>query len=245
MTDSLGDRMKRYESVSRNRLMSQVPVMGRLDGKAFHTFTRGMTKPYDENLQRCMWRTAIFLCENIQGCRLAYVQSDEITLILTQASPFEQGWFDFDIQKMASVAASWAGAAFFDRFLYEFGSLENRSIPAFDARWWNIPRHEIVNAFIWRQQDATRNSIQGLGQKYFSHKELHGKNQKDIQEMLWGYYEVNWNDLPIPEKRGVCVVKEAYGMEDSGAIRTHWVVDKEIPIFSEDRDYINDFLEPF
>lgn len=199
--------MKSYESVPRSRLVSQIPVMARLDGKAFHTFTRGFDRPYARTFHECMWETAKYLCEHVQGVRIAYVQSDEITLLLTQKTVYMQPWFDYEVQKMCSVAASWAGVAF-------LSALQSR-----------VPQH------------ATRNSIQMLGQAFFSYRELHNKSCDDIQEMLFSQKGLNWSDCPVPQKRGVCLKKESYvGNED--AMRTRWVVDENIPVFTQDRDYI-------
>lgn len=242
--DSLGDRMKRYEDVPRTRLAPKLPVAMRLDGKAFHTFTRGFKKPFDNTLHQAMRNTAQYLCKNIQGAQLAYIQSDEISITLSDRQSLKaQGWFDYEIQKMCSIAASMASVCFFDQirdFVYEFGV----ALPAFDCRVWNIPHDEVTNYFIWRQQDATRNSIQSLGQSHFSHAELHGKSCGEIQNMLLTQRDVNWNSCPIQQKRGVCVVKATEHSEFSGVLtaRTRWVIDAEIPIFTENRDYIESRL---
>jgi tRNA(His) 5'-end guanylyltransferase len=238
--DSLGDRMKGYETIPRLRLVPQMPVLARLDGKAFHTLTRGMVRPYDARFHECMWAAARHLCEQIQGVRVAYVQSDEITLLITQASEYTQPWFDNDLQKMCSVAASMAGVAFLDAFRRSYPE-RGEALPVFDARFWNLPEREVVNCFIWRQQDAVRNSIQMLAQTHFSHKQLHGVNTNQAQELLMTEKGINWNDVPIPQKRGVCLVREQYaGPEDS--VRHRWVVDREIPTFTQDREYIERFL---
>lgn len=245
--DSLGDRMKGYESVPRARLVPRMPVLLRLDGKAFHTLTRGMDKPVDTVFQSAMWHTAKHLCEEIQGCQVAYVQSDEITLLLVDYQTLQtQGWFEYEVQKMCSIAAGMASA--------EFSSfLGKRGI--FDCRAWNLPKEEVVNCFIWRQQDATRNAIQMLGQSKFSHKQLHGKSCPVIQEMLFQEHGINFNDCPVPQKRGICVVKEQYEVPiESGATnavsdviwtatRTRWVFDQEIPIFTQDRSYIQRYVD--
>lgn len=241
-SDSLGDRMKGYESVPRLRLVPKMPVMLRLDGKAFHTLTSKMDKPFDVLFQNCMWKTALLLCEEIQGCQLAYVQSDEITLLLVDYQSIQsQGWFDYQVQKMCSVAASIASVEFTI-------ALGKRGL--FDCRAWNLPREEVVNCFIWRQQDATRNSIEALGQAHFSHKKLHGKNCSAIQDMLMLEKGINWNDCPVPQKRGTCVRKEHYKVRvncpdgvnncevQHFTDRSGWVVDEEIPIFTQNRGYI-------
>jgi len=251
--DSLGDRMKLFEGVTRTRLMPKTPVMLRLDGKAFHTLTRGMDKPVDKRFQAAMYATAKALCEEVQGCQLAYVQSDEITLLLVDYQTYRtQSWFDYEIMKMCSVAAGIASA--------HFSGCYDDKVGIFDCRAWNLPQHEVVNALIWRQQDATRNSISSLAQSHFSPKELHGKDSVTMQDMLVLEKKINWNDCPVPQKRGVCVVKETYEVPVSGrdeisagkfgpmetftTTRTRWVVDENIPVFTQDRQYIDKFVYP-
>ena len=270
-TDSLGDRMKEnYENRAKTYLVRRMPVIIRLDGKAFHTFTKGLKKPYDEIFHNTMNKTMKYLCENIQGCKLGYTQSDEITLLLTDYDTLTtDAWFDYNVQKICSVSASMATMAF-NKYLWEETSeyldvlmalqdldLEEEYLDTldsklgkamFDSRCFNIPKEEVTNCFIWRQQDATRNAIQMLGQCNFSHKELHGKSCNDIQDMLMTQKGINFNDMPIEFKRGVCCIKEEYYPEpkpgyencevDAESVRTHWVLDKEIPIFTQDRSYV-------
>lgn len=266
--DSLGDRMKNnYENRSKTYLVRRTPVIIRLDGKAFHTFTKGMKKPYDEIFHNTMNATMKYLCENIQGCKLGYTQSDEITLLLTDYDTLDtDAWFDNNVQKLCSVSASMATMAF-NKFLNEYytealfelncpitadeymTTLKNKLNSAmFDSRCFNVPEDEVTNCFIWRQQDATRNAIQMLGQCNFSHKELQGKSCNDIQDMLMLQKGINFNDMPTEFKRGVCCIKESYypdpmpGYEDcdidANSVRTHWVLDKEIPIFTQNRRYV-------
>ena len=263
--DSLGDRMKEnYENRAKTYLVRRMPVIIRLDGKAFHTFTKGLKKPYDEAFHNTMNATMKYLCENIQGCKLGYTQSDEITLLLTDYDTLTtDAWFGYNVQKMCSVSASMATMAF-NKFLEYFAEVEIKfsndkkyieTLQAainkgamFDSRCFNIPKEEVANCFIWRQQDATRNAIQMLGQTHFSHKELDCKNQNDIQDMLMLQKGINFNDMPTEFKRGVCCIKEEYypepmpGYEDCdidvSSVRTRWVLDKEIPIFTQDRNYI-------
>ena len=269
--DSLGDRMKEnYENRSKTYLVRRMPVIIRLDGKAFHTFTKGLKKPYDEIFHNTMNATMKYLCENIQGCKLGYTQSDEITLLLTDYDTLTTAaWFDYSVQKMCSVAASMATMAF-NKFFYKnyceiFAYSKEESeeytrtlynkigIAMFDARCFNIPEEEVTNCFIWRQQDATRNAIQMLGQCNFSHKELQNKSCNDIQDMLMTQKGINFNDMPTEFKRGVCCIKEEYYPEpmpgyencevDAESVRTHWVLDKEIPIFTQDRNYVEKYFK--
>jgi tRNA(His) 5'-end guanylyltransferase len=256
--DNLGDRMKGYENITRNHLVRRIPVMIRIDGKAFHTFTRGMEKPFDKILMESMWETVKYLCTNIQGCKLGYTQSDEISLLLTDYEKLDtDAWFDNNIQKMASISSSMATLAFNKNFIDivndQYGDIGNSfncdkyiskyNKAIFDSRVFNIPKEEVCNCFIWRQQDATRNAIEAVGRAYFSHKQLYRVNCNQIQEMLFQEKGINFNDLPTYEKRGVCIVKEQYTLDnEEKTIRSRWIVDKNIPIFTQDRNYIEKYL---
>lgn len=262
MPDSLGDRMKTYENVTRTYLTRRTPVIIRLDGCHFHNFTRGFDKPFDEVLCKSMQETMRYLCENIQNCVLGYTQSDEITLVLCDYKKLTtSAWFDDNIQKMASVSASMATMKFNKSFTNISNAYGLENVPdwdmggtnqtltddekavlqlaekyanasdngaIFDSRVFNIPKEEVCNCLIWRQQDATRNSIQGLGQKHFSHKQLENKSCDQIQDMLMTEMNINWNDTPTKFKRGSCCIKTENG----------WEIDNEIPIFTQDRDYV-------
>ena len=264
------------------------------DGKAFHTFTRGFQKPFDEVLIKSMQETMKYLCENIQGCVFGYTQSDEITLILVDYKKLtSSAWFDYEVQKMCSIAASMATMKFnqvFKELSYKEAEilecacrknpyLENRDYlirisnahtnsadkgAMFDCRCFNIPKEEVTNLVYWRQLDASRNSIQMVGRANFSHKELQNKSCNDIQDMLMTQ-GINWNDLPIYQKRGSCCVKENHFIENekgtqicfsegcsdpfedeealTGMYKSGWFVDKNIPIFKgEGRKYIDDLI---
>ena len=251
MKDNLGDRMKSYyENRSKTFLVRRTPVIVRLDGKAFHTFTRGFNKPFDEAMCNAMQETMKYLCENIQGCVLGYTQSDEITLVLIDYQKLTtDAWFDYNIQKICSVAASMATLIFNRRFqeqivelsyngkLYdELTSSYKRSLKngaIFDARCFNIPKEEVTNCILWRQKDAIRNSISSAGQAHFSYKQLEGLNSNQIQELLFQEKGINWNDYPTKFKRGSCCVK----------IDGKWIIDNEIPEFiNEGRNYIENLI---
>lgn len=278
VNDELGKRMKEYyEQIPKTRLMRRCPVAIRIDGKAFHTFTRGFQKPFDEVLVKSMQETMKYLCENIQGCVLGYTQSDEITLILVDYKKLNSAaWFDYEVQKMCSIAASMATMEFNRRFLdnmFEYVTSIRQSIDLknekvtndykrlfdsyksafekgamFDARCFNIPKEEVTNLIYWRQLDATRNSIQMVGQANFSHKELQDKTCNMIQDMLHEQRGINWNDFPTHLKRGSCCIKEKYQAEnvdikDGSCIRTRWVIDEEIPQFKgEGREYVEKLI---
>ena len=267
---SLGQRMKEYyEQVPKFRLMRRTPVAMRLDGKAFHTFTKGFQKPFDEILVKSMQDTMKYLCENIQGCVFGYTQSDEITLILVDYQTLDTcAWFDYEIQKMCSIAASMATMAF-NRY-FEFNLRWNYDIEyamqypeqhnseelkliqtycngiskgaMFDCRCFNIPKEEVTNLVYWRQLDATRNSIQMVGQANFSHKELQGKSCNDIQDMLMLQKGINWNNFPTYLKRGsACLRLPDPEMPESERLK--WIVDLDMPILKEDgRKYIDNLV---
>jgi tRNA(His) guanylyltransferase len=244
MINILGNRMKQYEYVTRNYLPRRIPAIIRIDGKAFHTLTRKFNKPFDDIFMKSMWQTAIDLCMKIEGCKVAYCQSDEISLLLTDDENIEtQAWFDKNIQKMVSVSASIATVAFnssLNEYSYGLEPYYN-CVGYFDSRVFVLPKEEVCNYFIWRQRDATRNSIQMIGQDSFSQKELHGKKCSDIQEMLFSQKSINFNDLPVPQKRGICCIKQNF--EKNGAIRSQWVVDENIPVFTQDREYIEKYVK--
>lgn len=249
--DDLGNRMKCfYEAIPQTKLMRRTPVAIRIDGKAFHTFTRGFVRPYDEILRTAMNETMKYLCENIQGCVLGYCQSDEITLILVDYKHLNSdAWFDYEVQKLCSISSSMATMAFNESFrntvlsyIIEKPQINTtphaRSIShaMFDARCFNIPREEVTNLIYWRQLDATRNSIQLAGQSYFSHKELQNKSCAEIQDMLLFEKGINWNDYSTVFKRGACCKKDREG---------RWIIDLEIPIFKgEGRTYVEKLIQP-
>ena len=282
--DSLGDRMKSYENITRTYLPSRMPIIIRIDGKAFHTFTKGFKKPFDDILMRAMEETATVLCRDIEGVKVAYTQSDEISLLITNNDTWEtQPWFGNNLQKMASVAASIATLAFnraWDSLCEEYfgyheawGMFESGYSSAeeviaadkfvkvyqracntgatFDARVFVLPEDEVCNYFIWRQQDAIRNSIQSMGQAYFSHKELMNKNCENIKQMLVEK-NIKWEAYPIPQQRGVCVIKQSTPVmttvyfdtnKTETTYRNKWTIDEAIPLFWKDRDYIDKLLK--
>jgi tRNA(His) guanylyltransferase len=262
--DSLGDRMKSYEDCYRTHLPIRMPVIMRIDGKAFHTYTRGCKRPVDSGLVECMNLTAIELCKQVQGCQIAYVQSDEISLLLTNYQDIDtQSWFDNNLQKMVSISASIASVTFTMNSDKIWGSdvVDSQAgdlidIPRFrsayfDSRIFVLPKEDVCNYFLWRQQDATRNSVQMLARSLYSHKELDCMDNSELQEAIF-HKGINWNDCPVPQKRGRCIVKIKTMKEGrnpkTGEVfqseRSEWVVDNNIPIFSQDRKYIEQYVYP-
>jgi tRNA(His) 5'-end guanylyltransferase len=229
MGDSLGDRMKDfYENRTRHSLARRSYTIIRVDGKAFHTYTRGLDRPFDAGLIEDMNETTKYLCKNIQGAKFGYVQSDEISILVTDFDDLQTDmWFDGNIQKMVSVASSMATAKFnqlrlsrkikenFGNFSHDpmmnehefFQIVEKMKQAEFDARVFQIPsRVEVENYFIWRQQDCTRNSVSSVAQSLYSHKELNGKNSDQKQEMIF-QKGINWNNYTPREKRGGFIMK--------------------------------------
>lgn len=278
----LANMMKEfYETIPKTRLMRRCPVVVRLDMRTGHTFCRGFERPFDEIFIKSMQETAKYMCENVQGCVLSYQQSDEISLILVDYKKFNSSaFFDYEVQKVCSITASMATMAFNKYFekrvdkaydyywnawncsekkeekLFDsyYKSIEKGAM--FDSRCFNIPKEEITNYIYWRQLDASRNSIQMVGQANFSHKELHKKTTNQIQDMLITQKGINWNDFPAYQKRGSCCIKEIYyvgkngeevPVEDSNkddvTKRSRWIIDKNIPIFKgEGRQYIENLV---
>jgi len=217
-----------YESRTKQKLMRRSYTVIRIDGKAFHTYTRGLIRPFDHGFIEDMNSTAEYLCKEIMGAKLAYVQSDEISVILTDFDNLNtEAWFDGTIQKITSVAASLATAKFnqlrFIRGLKEIAHIDEKTmrpnfewvemedmskkIAMFDARVFQLPTlTEVINYLVWRQQDAVRNSISSCAQCLYSHKELNGKKTDEMQEMMF-QKGVNWDKAEIRKKRGAVIRK--------------------------------------
>ncbi len=257
MKDDLGNRMKGYEALSRSNLDRDLPVIARIDGKAFRTFTKNLDKPWDRGLQKSMWSAAKYAAERIQGCKLAYVQSDEISFLLTGYDKEDtQGWFNYKLEKMTSVAASMVTAGFISAGFNHLpqktlGFLDGKGLPAFDARFFNLPKDEVSNYFWSREQDCIRNSVQMLARAHFSHKECNKKNNSQLKEMLLEK-DISWEKQDHFSKYGVCIRKvekeemvsyEVHGEQrTSMAKRNYWEVDYDIPIFYKEREYVEKYV---
>lgn len=231
MDDQLGDRQKEYENVFRHVLPRRCNVIIRVDGKAFHTYAKNCKKPFDDDLIDDMNNTAIELCENIQNCCLAFVQSDEISLFLCDYKSIEsESWFGNNIQKMVSVSASIATAKFnqlrlfrsyskpmtdeqdteyYESVIYDYVAkhIKDFNLAHFDSRIWILPNiSEVANYYYWRMQDCSRNSLQMLARSHFSHQELENKDSIQIHDLLHSK-NINWNDLDAKYKRGRLIKK--------------------------------------
>ena len=262
--DALGDRMKEfYEDRTRIKLPRRTYTIIRIDGKAFHTYTKGLTRPFDEGLIEDMNATTAYLCKNIQGAKFGYVQSDEISLILTDFDDLgTHAWFDSNLQKMVSVAASMATAEFNrlrmmrmmknSQIFLEPDHIKAMRMAEFDARAFQIPFiDEVENYFIWRQQDAVRNSISSVAQSLYSTKELHGVKTDQMQELIF-QKGINWNDYDFRLKRGAVIGKVETTLirteqgQNEKVIETEFTRNKwqviETPTFTQDRFFIKGLL---
>ncbi|MFA5208644.1 MAG: tRNA(His) guanylyltransferase Thg1 family protein [Candidatus Paceibacterota bacterium] len=259
MKDDLGNRMKQfYEDRTRFLLPRRTYTIIRIDGKAFHTYTRGLKQPFDQGLIDDMDATACYLCKNIQGSKFGYVQSDEISILMTDFDAIgTDAWFDGNIQKIVSVAAGLATAEFnrlrMTRILSAAESLSDLAtdlskmrLATFDARVFTIPAdYEVENYFIWRQKDATKNSISSVARTLYSQKEVDGKNSDQKQEMIF-QKGINWNDYNPKLKRGRFITKEiriltndafkSYNINNTYE-RSVWV-SVDCPIFTQDREFL-------
>lgn len=246
---SLGDRMKGFEHINERYLTPRIPLCLRIDGRAFHSWTRGLERPFDENLKKCMVYATYKLCKNLSGCVFGYTQSDEISLVLIDyQNENTEGWFKYRSNKMESVSASIATAAFAEASLkYLPEHTMRKGFATFDSRAWSLPVGEVCNMFLWRQRDCEKNSVSSLAQAHFSHKQLHGKNGSDMQDMLMLEKNINWNDVPTYNKRGVALFRATYEkpnpVDPSVSVeRSVWLADMDMPILSKNRLYIDHLL---
>lgn len=268
--DDLGNRMKGYENCTRNFLPRRSYTIIRIDGKAFHSYTRGCKRPFDMDLIEDMDLTAKYLCKNIQGAVCAFVQSDEISIVITDFKDIKtSAWFDNNIQKMCSVSASMATSMFnearirrqmelqFKMDICEqtklniLGWIKHYKKAEFDSRVFQIPsKTEVMNYMVWRQQDTTRNSIQSVAHYLYSDKNLENKNCNQMKEMMWTEKGVNWNEFDDKLKYGRMIIKEKELNEtpyinadkvQTNYIRTKWV-SVAPPIFTQDKEYLYNLI---
>lgn len=205
--DALGDRMKAYEGqYAQQRMLPRIPVIARIDGRAFHTFCKGLNRPYDKRLSDLMVGTTEFLVEETEA-NCGYTQSDEISLVWQTEDYKSDIFFGGRLLKMASVLASIA-TAYFNRHLASAIPEKAEKFAYFDARVFSVPLElEAANYFVWREMDATRNSVSMAAQANFSHNFLHGKGSGEMQDLLWKEKDINWNKYPVFFKRGTYVQK--------------------------------------
>ncbi len=198
---NLGDRIKKYEAVTGRSATARMPLMIRVDGRAFHAFTRGMVKPFDQGLINAMVESAKYVAQDMQGFKAAYIQSDEATFCITDYDDIAtMGWFDYDLFKVVSISASLMTAAFNASYRME------KRVALFDSRAFSVPVDDVVNAFLWRAKDWERNSLQMYARAFFSSKQLHGKKRADMHEMLHSVGR-NWaTDLPAQQRNGTFLI---------------------------------------
>jgi tRNA(His) guanylyltransferase len=251
----LGTRMvDNYESITNYKLPKRTFTIIRLDGRSFSKFCKRFKKPFDDDFVRMMNESAKYVAENAQGCKMAFVQSDEITLVLTDFDELTtKAWYDGRIQKICSISASLASTKFLQLlFDYEISKMDNdklskldydqikrevsklimnQKLMEFDSRVYTVPpRDEVLNTVFWRQQDCTRNSVSMVAQSMYSHKELENKNNSQQQDLIHDKGD-NWNNYPIGLKRGRVIVKRD----------GKWVIE-EPPIFSQEWDFFADIV---
>lgn len=217
-----------YEFPSKYKIPRRLPVIVRLDGRAFHSLARKLKfeKPFDMNFIASMKHVARTLVDEVQNTKFAYIQSDEISLLLIDYEHLNtQAWFDGNIQKIASVSAGIASA--------DMSRLLDVTA-VFDSRVFVLPQHEVINYFIWRQQDWMRNSIQMIARAYYSHGDLDHLNQIELKEKLLNERGISWELLSNRLKYGACYYKSEVG----------WHVDHDIPIFTKARGYIEKYVYP-
>ena len=203
----LGDRIKRYEAATRYLATQRMPLIVRVDGRAFHTFTKGMGQPFDRKLMGAMVEAAKAVAQDMQGFKAAYVQSDEVTFCLTDYDELEtQGWFDYNLSKVISISAAMMSVNLIKE-------LDCDELPVFDSRAFNVPLDDVINVFLWRAKDWERNSLQMYSRAFYSHKELIGKKRPDMHEMLYQKGK-NWaTDLTMQEKNGTFILATEEGLE--------------------------------
>lgn len=208
---NLGDRIKIYEKMeTSDRFMPMLPIYARIDGRSFSKFTKGMTKPYDSTLSKIMMEVTKYLVQETGAC-IGYTQSDEISLVFNQKSIDSDVFFSGKKQKMVSVLAGLATAKFVELALTFYPKECEKRLPVFDCRVFQVPsKVEAVNCFVWRSQDAIRNSVQMAGRAVFSHSELDRKNQNQILDMLINEKGINWNDYPKFFKEGTFWQRQNY-----------------------------------
>ena len=256
MKDSLGDRIKGYEIRAKTSLPRRSYVLLRIDGKSFHTYTKGLKRPYDEDLMEDMNEATKYLCKNIQGAKFGYVQSDEISILLTDfETTSTQAWFDYEVQKMVSISASMATSKFNQLRLKRIFSseaaknspyitnegmiqvLDKLKLAEFDSRVFSISDpFEVANYMLWRQKDCSRNSISMAAQYHCGHKATMNKTSDEKQEMIFQKTGINWNDYPERFKRGG-FIRRVDIEKAPGVIRSSWD-NVSMPIFSKEPGFL-------
>ncbi len=251
MSSSLEDRMKLYEQATRTVLPRRMPIIVRVDGKAFSKYTKALNKPFDRNFISVMESVAVELCREIQGAQVAFAQSDEVSVLVHGYKKFEsEPWFSNQVQKMTSVAAAVAAATFTAKSWrmwtprdiredVQLPKIDDIEPAYFDARVFVLPEADVNNYFMWRQRDGIRNSIQMFASSHFSHKELHKKGTGEMVDMCKAK-GADWSALPPSQRQGRCVYRHHEVVD--GVDRSNFRVDTNVPLFRELPAYIERFL---
>lgn len=256
--DSIGDRQKQYEEVQKHYLVPKMPFIIRVDGKAFHTYTKGFVKPFDNVMGAAMKRTMQSLCKDIPGAVLGYTQSDEITIVCKYTDRIKsQAWFGGRVEKIIAITASKA-TKYFNKYFRD--EVENQMMSIndakllnvytkkigeaeFDSRVFNIPEWDCINNIIWRQQDAIRNSIEAVGQANFSTKELHRVNCDGIKDKLKIEKGIDWHTDFTPYQKAGAFCYKGYKYVNVCGVQTQrsiWFLkDKEEIIVQNTRDWFS------
>lgn len=264
--ESLGDRMKSYENITRSYLIPNMPVIVRIDGRAFHSYTKQKwcEFPYSQILINVFHKTTLKVCEETSNVVFAYHQSDEVTFFLKDYERrSQQQVFQGNIQKITSTFAS-KFTAYFNKYIQDdllAAGISNIKLAEFDARVFNIPIHEVINCFIWRQKDWEKNSVTQYANSFFSHTELMNKNTKDKHDMIYNAGYPSWNDLDNWLKRGTFFKKVEVDLPvkelseeqikflsdisdiEGTIIRKKWIVDYSSPILVLNKEYLLDIIE--
>lgn len=263
--NNLDSHMSKLKNSSKTHLEKQLPVIIKLDGKAFKIFTKYLNKPFDNIIAITMQDTMTYLCEHITNCVIGYTQSDEITLVLCNyKKPTSQAWMNNSVQKICAVASSMATMAFNKFFRENVEELESETCGTcdldvinlikrynecmdngamFDCCAFNIPRDEVNDCFVWRQNDAIKTSIRTIAQSEFSYKRLSNKTEEQMREMLREERNIDWHEFPHYLKYGSCClqIEEPFvNPNGENCIRHKWLVDSKIPIFAENTEYVNE-----
>lgn len=247
--DTLENRMLYYRGLTDYKLIPKSYVILMLDGRSFSKFCKKFNKPYDVDFIGMMNETAKHLCKNIEGCKFAYTQSDEISLVLTDFdTPLTESWFGYRLTKVLSIAASIATSKF--NQLMVLRALETPCSPndmkdiikdiklaEFDCKAWNVPTYNDVFAwFLYRQIDCVRNSKQMLAQTFFSQKELNGLHTDECIKKVKDELNVGWDDFNEGMKYGRFVYKkQVFKATEEGTryCRNEWCAIEAFPLFEE------------
>jgi len=262
---SLDDRMKHYKYMSDPTLIRGQAAIIHIDGRKFSTFTQGLTKPVDDILMATMQNTALTLCSKIHGCIFAYTQSDEINLVLQDwFNPEATPYFSWRVKKLASTIAADATLIFnniFSEYVVKMGDAMGEGLldpdndelqryashmfkGSFAVDPFSLPREEVINYMLWRQYDCKRNIIQAYAQKFVGHKAIHGKNTSEQVDMLLEKGIDIYSQADEILKGSAVYILPNSVVFSGGDDSLQYVLDRNIPWFNTDREFVVDNLTP-